>query len=200
MRVKLFSTMIFSAAVLAVVNFAPSRVWAQDSQSDAATAVKVNPSTGIAAIVVASATACVNVACETGDTCKFQTFVGAAQSFTRFGAGLNKATLLACMAINTTNTVSVGSGSSGNSSCSPTTGTILLTSTAKAGGIVTLGFAGQVCTLPTDPHKQVLNAAYVLTASTDTKVASAQGNVTAGYDAGAGGTGLGELSFSGSRD
>jgi hypothetical protein len=200
MRLKLISAMVLSAAVLTMVSLAPSRGWAQDSQSDATASVKINPSTGVAAITVAPAIACPNIACASGDTCKFETFLGTSQSFTRFGAGLSKATLAACVVINETNAVTIGSGVSGNTECSPSTGTVILTSSAKKNpSVVTLAFAGQVCTVATSATKQILNGIYVLTASTDSKIASASGNLAVSYDT-ATNPGPGDASFSGTRD
>ena len=189
MKGKLFSTIVLSLAGLAVLSIAQGRAWAAGST--------IKPSTGIAEVVVASAKSCTNVFCETGDSCTFETFIGAAQTFTSFGSGLSKATLLGCIAINTTDVVSVGSGANAESTCAPATGTFILTSTAKAGGIVTLGYAGQVCTLPTDANKQVLSGAYILTASTVKQVTSASGQVNSGYSIK---TGNGAVAFNGDKN
>ena len=196
MRLKQISMISLGMAIAATVSFMPSRGWSQE-QADAAAVTKVNPSTGVAAIAVAKALSCPNVACESGDTCTFETLIGSAQSFSRFGAGLGKATILACTAINTTTAVSVGSGANGDTTCSPATGTVIFTQSSKAAGTITLAFAGNVCTLPTAPTKQVLNAAYILTGTTIKNFNSASGNVTAGYDTV---TGLGDLSFQGTKD
>jgi hypothetical protein len=190
MRFKL-NSMTALAAALAMIGSAASISWAQ-------TAVKVNPSTGIAEFTATSALSCPQVACEGGDTCSFVLIAGSGSSFTRFGPLLTKATFLGCVAINTTNAVSVGSAASGvDTTCAPATGSLVLTASSKAAPSVSLAFAAQVCTLPTDLNKQVLFGAYILTGTTDKKIASAAGSIAAGYDVS---THAGELAFQGSRD
>ena len=187
---KQFSIRVLSLAALAALSIGPGRAWA---------ASKIAPSTGVATVVVASALSCPNVACQTGDTCTFMTFTGAAQSFTRFGSGLSKATILGCVAIDANSFVSIGSGAGGDTGCSGATGTFILTSTSKAGGLVTLAYAGQVCTLPTDPTRQTLRGAYVATGSSDKAITSAEGQVNAGFTFN-GTVGAGGISFNGSRN
>ena len=153
MKFKLMSATIVSVTLLATVSLMPSGGWAQDSQSDAAAAVKVSPATGIAGILVTTASSCPNVACETGDTCQFNLITGTSTNFSRFGATLGKASLLGCVAINQNTGVSVGSGASGDTNCFPATGTVILTQNSKAAGAVTIAFAGNVCELPDGAHQ-----------------------------------------------
>lgn len=191
--------MLSTAVVLAIASFTPSSVRAQESQPDATTSVKVSPSTGVAGILVTKANACPNVACASGDTCVFNIITGTTTSFSRFGAGLGKATLLGCMVTNTTSAVPVASGATAGSAttCAPATGTITLTQNSKAAGTALLAFAGDLCTLPTSNSKQTLNAGYVLTVSNIKNLNSATGNLSAGFDTG---TGIGDASFSGTKD
>ncbi len=197
MKFKLMSATIVSVTLLATVSLMPSGGWAQDSQSDAAAAVKVSPATGIAGILVTTASSCPNVACETGDTCQFNLITGTSTNFSRFGATLGKASLLGCVAINQNTGVSVGSGASGDTNCFPATGTVILTQNSKAAGAVTIAFAGNVCELPTAPTKQVLDGAYIVTGSTIKNLNSGSGSISAGYDTV---TGVGDLSFQGVKD
>jgi hypothetical protein len=193
MKFRRFSALILPVAMLALVGSVPNQGWLREANAGE------NPSTGIVSITVASALSCPNIACASGDTCTFQTFTGAAQSFTRFGAGLNKATLLACMVIDHTSGVKNGNTGLVDTTCDPATGTIVLTTSSKSGVGVTIAFAGTVCTLPAPgaTTKEVLNSAYILSASTDKSIASAQGNFTAGYDIV---SNQGSAAFSGTRD
>jgi hypothetical protein len=180
MKFRSFSIMITLVAMLAVISYTPSRSWAAASTTRA--------STGIGDVVVASALSCPNISCPTGDTCSFQTLTGTASTFTRFGAALSKANVVACLVINTTVTSANGNNGTpspgGDAVCSPASGTAVITATGKSGQAVNIAFAGEACTnaVPLAAHKTLVDTAYVITASTTTGVSTGQGSLTMAFD------------------
>jgi hypothetical protein len=127
------------------------------------------------AVVAVPTTGCANITCPATDTCTYVTLTGTAKGFNRFGGSLGNSQMIACISTDTSSILPNGNDST---SCSPSSGTVVL---AGSTSTVTLSMAGQTCTIPgtTASDIQVFNETWAVSTSTDAKVGRGAGSFNA---------------------
>jgi hypothetical protein len=177
MRPELMRTRIVAVAGIVLFSCLLPSLWSRAESSSKATSP--NPVKSLVAIGNASAsstTGCTGIACPTNDACVLYSMVGTLQGFSRFGPALQNANVMICISQDTTTPQPNGNALS---DCYSSSGVMSLT--GKPGATVSIGFAGETCTIPgqSTENVEVVNTAFAVIDSTVKMVSRGSGSFTA---------------------